>query len=128
MEISGQYLTYEEYLALGGTLDETPFKLLEFEARREIDLRTKNRLVGKDNIPDEVKLCLYNLINTISLYASDTNRYVSSETVGNYSVSYGSGANFREILKSKAEEVDDIVRTQLYGVIFENEHIIYIGD
>lgn len=128
MEISGQYLTYEEYLALGGTLDETPFTLLEFEARREIDLRTKNRLVGKDNIPDEVKLCLYNLINTVSLYASDTNRSVSSETVGNYSVSYGSGANFREILKSKAEEVDDIVRTQLYGVIFENEHIIYIGD
>lgn len=128
MEISGQYLTYEEYLALGGTLDETPFTLLEFEARREIDLRTKNRLVGKDNIPDEVKLCLYNLINTVSLYANDTNRSVSSETVGNYSVSYGSGANFREILKSKAEEVDDIVRTQLYGVIFENEHIIYIGD
>lgn len=128
MTTGEKYLTYEEYQGLGGTLDETPFNLLEFEARREIDLRTKNRLVGKTDIPDEVKLCLYNLINTISLYSSDTNRSVSSETVGNYSVSYGSGGSFREILKSKAEEIDDIVRAELYGVIVDNEHIIYIGD
>lgn len=123
-----KYLTYTEYQGLGGTLDETPFNLLEFEARREIDLRTKNRLVGKANIPNEVKVCVYNLINTISLYVSDKNRSIASETVGNYSVSYGSGANFKEVLKSKAEEIDDIVRAELYGIIFENEHLIYIGD
>ena len=87
-----------------------------------------DRLVGKADIPNEVKVCVYNLINTISLYVSDKNRAIASETVGNYSVSYGSGASFREILKSKTEEIDDIVRAELYGIIFENEHLIYIGD
>ena len=55
MEFSGQYLTYEEYKALGGTLDLTPFNLLEFESRRLIDTRTHNRLKNVDNIPEEVK-------------------------------------------------------------------------
>ena len=52
MEFKGQYLTYEDYKALGGTLDLTPFNLLEFEARRRIDIKTQNRLkniVGRRN-------------------------------------------------------------------------------
>ena len=44
MEFEGQYLTYEEYIDLGGTLDLMPFNLLEFEARRKIDIRTQSRL------------------------------------------------------------------------------------
>ena len=43
MEISGQYLTYVEYKALGGTLTETPFKILEFEARQNVDKYTFGR-------------------------------------------------------------------------------------
>ena len=33
MEINGQYLTFDEYKVLGGTLDKMPFLKLEFEAR-----------------------------------------------------------------------------------------------
>ena len=29
MEFKGQYLTYQEYLALGGTIEKMPFNLLE---------------------------------------------------------------------------------------------------
>ena len=47
MEFTGQYLTYQEYLALGGTLEEMPFNLLEFDARKRIDKRTLERLVNK---------------------------------------------------------------------------------
>ena len=66
MEFSGQYLTYEEYKALGGTLDLTPFNLLEFESRRRIDTRTFNRLKGidSDGIPQEVKICEFKMINS----------------------------------------------------------------
>ena len=40
MEFEGQYLTYEDYKALGGTLnDQMPFNLLEFESRKQIDKR-----------------------------------------------------------------------------------------
>ena len=35
MEFKGQYLTYQEFKALGGTLDEMPFNLLEYNARIE---------------------------------------------------------------------------------------------
>ena len=35
MTFEGQYLTYDEYLALGGpAIGQMPFNLLEFEARR----------------------------------------------------------------------------------------------
>ena len=30
MDLKGQYLTYDEYKALGGNLDISPFLLLEF--------------------------------------------------------------------------------------------------
>ena len=66
MTFEGQYLTYAEYQELGGSaIGLMPFNLLEFEARRRIDIRTQNRLKDKENIPKEVKLCVYNLINTI---------------------------------------------------------------
>ena len=31
------YLTYDEYVAYGGTLDEADFALAEFKARKRID-------------------------------------------------------------------------------------------
>ena len=74
MEFKGQYLTYQEYKGLGGTLSLTPFNLLEFEARREIDLRTQSRLVNEKEIPEEVKMCVYNLINTLNLYKSEESK------------------------------------------------------
>ena len=40
MTFEGQYLTYAEYTELGGSaIGEMPFNLLEFEARKKIDLK-----------------------------------------------------------------------------------------
>jgi hypothetical protein len=125
MEFSGQYLTYEEYRSLGGTLDLTPFNLLEFEARRKIDTRTQNRLKNEKTIPQEVKLCIYNLIGTLETYINKQNRNVQSESVGEYSVSYG--GNIKDIVESKNTELDDIILNDLYGVIVNGEHVIYNG-
>jgi hypothetical protein len=125
MEFSGQYLTYEEYRSLGGTLDLTPFNLLEFEARRKVDTRTQNRLKNEKTIPQEVKLCIYNLIGTLETYINKQNRNVQSESVGEYSVSYG--GNIKEIVESKNAELDDIILNNLYGVIVNGEHVIYNG-
>ena len=61
MEFSGQYLNYSEYRLLGGTLDQTPFNLLEFEARKKIDERTQGRLKNVVEIPQEVKICMFAL-------------------------------------------------------------------
>lgn len=132
MDISGQYLTYSEYEALGGTLTtETPFNLLEFEARRQIDTRTFGRLKDLEVIPEEVKLCEYKLINTIQSYAqTDTLNSVgnvASETIDGYSVSYITLDRVSEVIKSKSNQIDDIIRTYLLGVIVNGEHIMYVG-
>ena len=101
MEFSGQYLTYNEYRVLGGTLDITPFNLLEFEARRKIDERTQNRLKRAIETPQEVKICVFKLIDTLLSYISEknNNKNIASESVGSYSVSYISGGQIQEIIK-----------------------------
>ena len=134
MEFNGQYLTYEEYKALGGTLDLTPFNLLEFEARRQIDIRTFNRLKDLDNadIPKEVKICEYELIRSMSIYDEtlekvSNNGTVASESTDGYSISYITGDKMSEVLKSKTEEQDNIIKTYLLNVIFNGEHLLYRG-
>ena len=82
MTFEGQYLTYLEFQTLGGsTIGEMPFNLLEFEARRQIDIRTFNRLKDSDEIPQEVKLCEYELINSISSFKNATDSVASGGNV-----------------------------------------------
>ena len=126
MTFEGQYLTYAEYQELGGSaIGEMPFNLLEFEARKRIDIRTQRRLVNETEIPQEVKLCVYNLISKIQLYQNDTNRNIGSESVGSYSVSYLD--DIEKIVKNKSAELDEIILDDLYGVIVNGEHVLYLG-
>ena len=135
MTFEGQYLTYAEYQELGGSaIGKMPFNVLEFEARRKIDIRTFNRIKELDGeeIPQEVKLCEYALINSINNYADSTNGLagngnVASENTDGYSISYITTDKISEIIKSKSAELDDIIRTYLTGVIVNGEHVIYCG-
>lgn len=131
MEFEGQYLEFDEYEELGGSLNETPFNILEFEARRKIDERTFGRLKLLEEQPIEVKMCMFALINSINsynnAYQNSNNRNVASESVGSYSVSYASGTQIQEIINSKNVEIEEIIRTYLMGVVVNGEHILYIG-
>ena len=131
MEFSGQYLTYQEYKALGGTLDLTPFNILEYEARRKIDEKTFGRLKGVENTPQEVKMCVYALINTLQSYSIDStssrNKNVASESTDGYSVSYASGGQVQEIVKAKSVELSEVITSYLLGVVVNKEHILYLG-
>mgnify|MGYP002673109966 CR=1 FL=1 len=127
MEFKGQYLTYQEYLALGGTLDEMPFNLLEFNARMKIDERTFGRLINKGQEYKEVKLCIYNMITTLNSYSSyDTqNKAISSETTDGYSISYG--APQKSTTEAKNSELEDIIDTYLSNLIVDNVPVLYRG-
>lgn len=133
MTFEGQYLTYAEYQTLGGSaIGDMPFNLLEFEARRKIDERTFNRLKSVEEIPQEVKICEYNLINSINSFAITTtnvssNGNVASESTDGYSISYLTANQISEVVKSKSAELEDIIRTYLLGVIVNGEHILYCG-
>ena len=133
MTFEGQYLTYAEYQELGGSaIGLMPFNLLEFEARRRIDIRTQNRLKDKENIPDEVKLCVYNLINTINNYVISEksitdNGNIASVSTDGYSESYVNATQLNQIVQSKENELNTIIRNYLVGVIFDDEHIMFAG-
>lgn len=120
MEFGKQYLTYNEYKELGGTLDKTPFNLLEFRARKLIDERTSNRLVNLDSQIEEVKLCVFELIHQIQIYTDNNNK--SSESVGNYSVSYNNVQT-----KEQTNLYLDIIKSYLINCTLDNIPYLYIG-
>ena len=74
MEFSEQYLNYEDYKSLGGTLDIMPFNILEFESRKIIDTRTQSRLKSIDVIPQEVKMCMFAIMNAIQSSVIDNKK------------------------------------------------------
>ena len=127
MEFNNQYLTYEDYKSLGGTLDEMPFNILELKARQIINERTQNRLKDVEKIPQEVKICVYDLIQIINKYnnsKNSTSSNISSENIDGYSVSYKSGT---ELTEEQKKQYDDVMETDLYGVIVDNTPILYLG-
>lgn len=127
MEFSGQYLTYDEYRLLGGTLDIMPFNLLEFNARKKIDEKTMNRLIGVETIPQEVKVCVYELINVLESYESDKtrNKAISSENTDGYSITYNNDVSLNSVAKNS--QLESIIDDYLFGVVVNGEHIIYCG-
>ena len=127
MEFNNQYLSYEEYKSLGGTLGEMPFNILELKARQIINERTQNRLKNIEEIPQEVKICVYDLINTMNKYNlsdNSTSSNISSENTDGYSVTYKSGT---ELTEEQKKQYDDVMETDLYGVIVDNTPILYLG-
>lgn len=130
----GQYLTYNEYRELGGTLEETPFSLLEYEVRKIIDSRTQRRLVGAEStdIPTEVKMCEYRMIDSLNKYYESENTITSkgnitSESTDGYSIQYMTYEKVGDIINSKYAEFNDEITTYLTGVIYNNEHLLFTG-
>ena len=127
MEFKNQYLSYEEYKSLGGTLGEMPFNILELKARQIINERTQNRLKNIEEMPQEVKICVYDLINTMNKYNlsdNSTSSNVSSENTDGYSVTYKSGT---EMTTEQKAQLEDVMLTDLYGVVVNGEAILYLG-
>lgn len=128
MTFEGQYLTYIEYKALGGTLEETPFNLLEFEARQNVDKYTFGRLKELEQQSQEVKLCIFKLINMIDSYNKyeTQNKGVTSENIDGYSISYSTpNTNFTE---SKNSELQSVVKEYLVDCkLVDSTPYLYCG-
>ena len=60
------YLTYDEYIQMGGeALEDTAYENLEFEARTQIDWWTFGRLKNETVQQEAVKRCMYKLIELL---------------------------------------------------------------
>lgn len=122
MEFKNQYLTYAEYVELGGNLQEMPFNILELSARKNIDERTLNRLKNVTEIPLQVKVCVYNLIKLLNGYETLEDGNISSENTDGYSVTYKQVDK-----KSKDQAIINSIENDLYGVVVNNIPVLYLG-
>ena len=101
MELEINYLTYNEYKHLGGDIPEMSFNIFEYKAEKKIDEYTFGRLKKTFSYPDELKMCVFELISEFNKEKNIGN--IVSETDGNYSVSYSS--------YSKEEAENNIAKT-----------------
>lgn len=122
------YLTHDEYLAFGGTIDEAAFDNLEFEARTIIDWWTYNRLQNEEEYPETVKRCMYKLITLIftrqqaQLLNSGNDAITNSTRVGIVQQSNdGVSTTYNimsagEIISQSEEDVKSTIRMYLSNV------------
>lgn len=120
------YLTYEEYLNMGGTLDEAAFDNYLIDAEMLIDWYTFNRLENETVIPEKVKKCVYKLISLADMKSKafvlgrevngDGNASVASQSNDGVSISYNtiSASQALDLIKSDAE---NIIKQYLNGVV-----------
>lgn len=122
------YLTYDEYTEMGGTLDETAFIDLEYEARAYVDWVTFNRLWKEKEIPNRVKECIYHILKLIQnkmealtpLSESDADyegadKNIVSQSNDGVSISYNV-LSAKDIIKSSEDELQKAINRYLQGV------------
>ena len=76
------YITYQEYVGLGGTVTEDAFPNLEKKAQYLLDYFTFNRIKYLTVIPDEVKDVLTQFIDSMNSFNKQSN---SGDTLTQYS-------------------------------------------
>lgn len=87
------YLTYAQYTAWGGTLDEAAFTLAEIKARARIDAMTQKRVAYMQTVPEQVQAAMMEIIAVDSTYSASAQSaapVAASFTTDGYSESYGS--------------------------------------
>lgn len=85
------YLSYEEYLERGGTLDEAAFCPLAVKAQARIDALTYGRVRAMDETPDAVKDAMMSAIGVIGSCGAEAlaaSGALASFTTDGYSESY----------------------------------------
>lgn len=120
------YLTYEEYLNMGGTLDNTAFLDYLIDAEMLIDWYTFHRLRGETEIPERVKQCVFKLISLADMQAKafvlgrdvdgTGNASVSAQSNDGVSISYNtlSASQALDLIKLESGQ---IVKQYLNGVV-----------
>lgn len=88
-----QYLTYEEYKEIGGSLDLTAFSRNIDRACGVVDLYTKRRLQSVISIPARAKACVRDLVEYLASNVSNGKMLTSkSQSAGGVSESESYGA------------------------------------
>jgi hypothetical protein len=104
-----QYLTYEQYLNIGGELEETAFKRNIDRACSFVDLHTQNRLQSVSAVSDRAKACVCDLVEYLA------NNVSSGKTVTSKSQSAG-GVSESE---SYATKTTDEINAEMLCIVYD---------
>ena len=104
-----QYLTYEEYTEIGGTLDLTAFKRNIDRACGFIDLHTQSRLQSVLEVSQRVKACVRDLVEYLANNVSGAKAVTSkSQSAGGVSES-----------ESYATKTDDEINAEMLNIVYD---------
>ena len=104
-----QYLTYEEYTEIGGTLDLTAFKRNIDRACAMIDIRTQSRLESFEIVPQIVKTVCADLVGYIA------NNTVEKPFVSSRSQSAGGVSESENYATKTLKDVND----EAYSIVYD---------
>lgn len=134
------YLTYTEYVNMGGTEEETAFNNLEFEAESLINWYTFNRLKNEDSYPEEVKRLMYYIINLLVATRNAMNisssgsasspqelNNIKSQSNDGVSVSYQT-LSANDLIDKNKKAIEEAVDRYLQGVVNSlGQKLLYRG-
>ena len=104
-----QYLTYEEYTEIGGTLDLTAFKRNIDRACGFVDLHTQSRLQSVLEVSQSAKACVRDLVEYLANNVSGAKAVTSkSQSAGGVSES-----------ESYATKTDDDVNSEMLNIVYD---------
>jgi hypothetical protein len=104
-----QYLTYEEYTEIGGTLDLTAFKRNIDRACGFIDLHTQSRLLSVLEVSQNVRACVRDLVEYLASNVSSEKSVTSkSQSAGGVSESV-----------SYATKTLDDVNAEMLNIVYD---------
>ena len=104
-----QYLTYEEYTKIGGTLDLTAFERNIDRACGFVDLHTQSRLQGVLKVSQRVKACVRDLVEYLANNLSNGKAVTSkSQSAGGVSES-----------ESYATKTTDEINAEMFCIVYD---------
>ena len=115
-----QYLTYAQYQAWGGTMEESAFNLAEIRARARIDAMTQGRVARMQAVPEQVQAAMMDCIAVDASYSAAAQAVapvVASFSTDGYSESYGSAESRTAAIE---KQLTASILTLLDGVVDDN--------
>ncbi len=118
------YIDFDYYSSNGGTItDETTFNKLNRQAQIKLDYDTFNRINEFTSVPEEIKLCMIDLIDTLDSFETQAidfgGRVPSSISNNGVSASFGGSSN-------SSNSSYDIIGNELSATI--SETLAYVKD
>nr|DAT78173.1 MAG TPA: Head Tail Connector Protein [Caudoviricetes sp.] len=119
------YITYSEYVELGGSADQTTFSSLIYTVEAKLNYYTNNRLNRLDEIPRNVKMLCTKLVDTCN-NAQVGQKDVSLSSYNNGIESFGYSAGVSNSAGGSTG-IDNVLYQMIKEFLSENPELLYRG-